>query len=67
MSHHAAIDEAPPPECELFKITIPVNQRETALANLDLMNINLFSLFGSEDSLVRTVARRECLFNGWDY
>jgi len=36
-----------------------------ALKKLDLMNINAFSLFGSEDSLVRTVSRRECLFKSW--
>jgi len=47
---------------ELFKITIPVEERLTALKQLDLMNINAFSLFGSEDSLIRTVARRELLF-----
>jgi hypothetical protein len=29
------------------------------------MNINSFSLFGSEDSMVRTVARRECFFENW--
>ena len=47
---------------ELFKITIPIEERLTALKQLDLMNINAFSLFGSEDSLIRTVARRELLF-----
>jgi len=26
------------------------------------MNVNAFSLFGSEDSLIRTVERREFLF-----
>jgi len=47
---------------ELFKIIIPIKERLTALKQLDLMNINEFSLFGTEDSLVRTVARRELLF-----
>jgi hypothetical protein len=46
----------------LFKITIPIGERLTALKQLELMNINPFSLFGSEDSLIRTVARRELLF-----
>ena len=47
---------------ELFKIIIPVTERLAALQHLELMNINAFSLFGSPDSLVRTVARRELLF-----
>ena len=49
----------------LFEITVPVGERLTALKHLDLMNINAYSLFGSEDSLVRTVARRELLFRDW--
>jgi hypothetical protein len=53
-------------EGELFKITIPAKERVTALKQLDLMNINAFSLFGSEDSLSRTVARRELLFRDWN-
>jgi hypothetical protein len=47
------------------KICIPVTERATALKQLELMNINAFSLFGSEDSLIRTVARRELLFRDW--
>jgi FRG domain len=44
---------------ELIRITIPAAERTTALRDLDQMNVNSFSLFGSEDSLVRTIARRE--------
>jgi FRG domain-containing protein len=50
---------------QLLKFTIPAKDRRTALQHLDLMNINPFSLFGSEDSLIRTVARRECYFKNW--
>ena len=53
-------------EGELFKITIPAKERVTALSQLDLMNITAFSLFGSEDSLSRTIARRELLFRDWN-
>ena len=49
-----------------YRIVIPATERDTALKQLDLMNINAFSLFGSEDSLVRTVARRELLFRDWN-
>jgi hypothetical protein len=48
----------------LFKVKIPTDERVDALRNLDLMNINPYSLFGSEDALVKTIARRECLLNG---
>jgi hypothetical protein len=53
------------PKGALSRIIIPATERATALRQLDLMNINAFSLFGSEDSLVRTVARRELLFRDW--
>jgi len=49
-------------EGELVKFNIEASKRSQILRHLDLMNINSFSLFGSEDSLIRTVARRECLF-----
>lgn len=47
------------------KLKVRANQRKLALQDLDLMNINPYSLFGSEESLIRTVARRECLFKNW--
>jgi|SRR5665213_699925 len=47
---------------KLVKWRIPTRDRTLALKSLDLMNINGFSLFGSEDSLVRTIGRRELLF-----
>jgi hypothetical protein len=46
---------------ELVKFVLPARERTSALRNLDLMNVNSFSLFGSEDSLIRTIARREGL------
>ena len=48
-----------PVATEPVKLTIPAKERKAALRRLDLMNINMFSLFRSEDSLVRTVAWRE--------
>jgi hypothetical protein len=46
---------------ELIRIAIPATERRAALMDLDQMNINSFSLFGTEDSLVRTIARRDGL------
>jgi FRG domain len=51
---------------DLFKITLPVAERRAALMDLDLMNINPFSVYNSEDSLIRTIARRECFFRDYD-
>lgn len=46
----------------LFKFLIPAAARVEILRRLDLMNINPYSLYATEDSLIRTIARRECLF-----
>jgi hypothetical protein len=43
----------------LFKITIPMADRLKALSELDEYNINHFTLFQSEDSLVKTMAIRQ--------
>ncbi len=43
----------------LWKIDIPASESLIALHDLDRMNINAFSLFGSEEALIRTVAIRE--------
>ncbi|HUE23908.1 MAG TPA: FRG domain-containing protein [Bryobacteraceae bacterium] len=62
--HQSGLTDAAGLEGELFTITMPVDARLAALKQLELMNINPFSLFASEDSLVRTIARRELLFRG---
>ncbi len=46
----------------IVKIIIPASERKLALMELDSMNLNPYSLYGSEDSLIRTIARREMLF-----
>jgi hypothetical protein len=43
----------------LIKITVPQNNRKSALQELDKMNINSFSLFQSEEALMKTLAFRE--------
>ena len=47
------------------RIDIPAQQqqRNRALKVLDTMNINPYSLYGSEEALVKTMARREMLFD----
>ncbi len=47
----------------LDKILIPVELRRILLRKLDAMNINAFSLFGTEEALMQTLAFRE--LNQW--
>lgn len=46
---------------ELWKFNIPVSERSKVLERLDQYNINAYSLFGSDDSLMETLALREIL------
>jgi len=43
----------------LWKFTIPTSERRKALEYLDLHNLNAYSLFDSEESLMSTMAIRE--------
>ncbi len=43
----------------LYKITVPSSERLEVLRVLDRYNLNEHSLFGSEESLVETLAFRE--------
>lgn len=47
----------------LVKITMPASERNSALKFLNDANINLFSLFQTEDALVRSLALRELDMN----
>lgn len=50
----------------LWKFIIPVSERRSFLARLNRMNINAFSLFGSEDSLVETITLSDIYVHGRD-
>jgi hypothetical protein len=45
----------------LIKYKIPVSERQKFLGKLDSMNITAYSLFGSEPSLMETLALREII------
>ncbi len=45
-----------------WKFTLPVTERIKVLRVLDKYNLNAFSLFGSEDSVMATLAAREFYF-----
>jgi hypothetical protein len=51
----------------LWKISIPVTERIKVLSYLDSVNINAFSLFGSEESLMSTLALREFHLKNRDF
>ena len=43
----------------LWKIVLPASERGKILKALDEVNLNAYSLFGSEESLMETLACRE--------
>jgi len=47
---------------ELYKFNIPASEREKVLKRLEQYNINAFSLFGSEESLMEALTFRELLY-----
>lgn len=57
-SHELALASDTDEQDLLERITLPVELRAEALAALDQFNLNAFSLFGTEDSLMETMANR---------
>jgi len=47
----------------LWKFNIPAREKTTILKKLDEFNLNSFSLFGTEESLMSTMAIREFVYN----
>ena len=60
--HEDVFNEGSERQDLLWKINLPVSERTTVLRSLDLYNLNGYSLFGTEESLMETVAQREILF-----
>jgi hypothetical protein len=60
--HEDVFDQGTENQDLLWKFNLPASQRTTVLRILDLYNLNAYSLFGSEESLMETVAQREILF-----
>ena len=51
--------DGPPQNFELYKFNLPTSERAKVLRDLDQYNLNAFSLFGSEESLMETLAFRK--------
>jgi hypothetical protein len=58
-SHEEALARDDWDQDHVVKYIIPSSERDKALRSLDLMNINAFSLMGTEDSLMETLAERQ--------
>jgi len=57
--HEDAFASGAPGQDALWQICIPSTERPRVLRHLDRMNINAYSLFGTEDTLIETLAFRE--------
>ena len=58
-SHEEALNNINEHQDIIEKFLIPANEKEKVLEKLDRMNINSYSLFGDEDSLMSMLAYRE--------
>jgi hypothetical protein len=65
--HESAIASQKFDEDIFWKYTIPSSEKYKVLQSLDRHNLNAFSLFGTEESLMQTVALRELIFRGEDF
>ena len=63
-SHHSVRSSLPHSQDVLVKITIPRSNRIKALKQLEDYNINHYTLFQSEDGLVRSLAMRSLELDG---
>jgi FRG domain len=60
VSHQTVFDmHQPTPQDFLWKIVVPSSEHDKVLMLLDDFNLNAYSLFGSEESLMETLAYRE--------
>jgi hypothetical protein len=66
VSHYAVFNNGADGQDHLWEFRIPVSEKFKVLTRLDMSNINAFSLFGSEESLMSTVAFREFSVRGID-
>jgi len=58
-SHESAFADKSSDQGELRKFTLPASERRNVLKQLHRMNVTSFALFGSEESLMETLAYQE--------
>ena len=64
--HQKVVARNEPQQDLMWKFVLPIGERRRALAQLNRMNINAFSLFGTEDSLAETIATSDIYVRGRD-
>ena len=62
-NHELVLTKADEKQDRLWKFNVPNAERNKALKSLNKMNINSYSLFGSEDSLVESISTNEIIKN----
>jgi hypothetical protein len=62
-SHHAVFNLGRSDQDVLWKIVVPASERIKVLKLLDRFNLNKYSLFGSEEGLMETLAFRHLDLN----
>lgn len=67
VSHGEVFNQAHRSQDFLWQFNIPSRERLRVLKLLDAHNLNAFSLFGSEESLMETMAFRELEIKGQDF
>ena len=60
MPHGGALGKS---KTEILRILLPASERRNALIDLDSMNVNPYSVYSSEESLIRTIARQQFSFD----
>jgi hypothetical protein len=58
-SHHDVVNSSDGEQDLLMKITLPVSERKAALTSLNDFNINHYTLFQTEDSLIKAIAMKK--------
>lgn len=61
-NHEKAFSEEVEGQDELWKLNLPRSERDKVLKKLEQYNINAFSLFGSEESLMEALSLKEIYF-----
>lgn len=62
-NHELVLSKSDEKQDRLRKFNVPCIDRSQALKSLNKMNVNSYSLFGSEDSLVDTISTNEIIKN----
>lgn len=64
-SHERAFGRNETDQDLLWKFIIPASERKTVLEHLDRFNLDAFSLFGSEESLMESLSSRMFTIRNW--